>query len=405
VRLRRRAAGLVVGAILLFLVGTNVQSGWLLVLSALVLGAALSGLVLPWFVVRGITAHRRAPAEAFVGDEVRVDLVVTNTTRRSKLWVLVRDSHIAPASAFVPGLGSRASVASTTVRRASRRGVVDGGALQVVSSAPFGVAEARRSVAAGGRTVVYPRVVPVTSFSLLDAGWKSGEEAPRVAGRGLGQEFLGVREDQRGDSLRHVHWPSTARHGSLIVREFEQERRGWLVVIVDSWADAGEAETALDLCCSVAGSVALAALASGRSVSFAAARDGELLPPLELGRTEALTWLAELRAPGGLSFPAAVEAAAPMLRPPATCLLVFPTWRPNTGRSMARAVAALGAAGVPVAAVVVDASGLRSRVPVLTPAEAEELRAGLVRAGADAYPVHPEEDLAACLARSPSAAG
>jgi len=385
-----------VGAILLFLVGTNVQSGWLLVLSALVLGAALSGLVLPWFVVRGITAHRRAPAEAFVGDEVRVDLVVTNTTRRSKLWVLVRDSHIAPASAFVPGLGSRASVASTTVRRASRRGVVDGGALQVVSSAPFGVAEARRSVAAGGRTVVYPRVVPVTSFSLLDAGWKSGEEAPRVAGRGLGQEFLGVREYQRGDSLRHVHWPSTARRGTLVVKEMELERPASLVILVDTWADGGRDETALDLCCTVAASVAVKALATGHDVLLAAAQEGDARPPARMGRQEALTWLAGLAAPGGLTLPAIIERTAAEVSGTAA-LVVLPTWHPNTATALRRPMARLASGGMPVVAVMVDATTFDPRAATLGAAEVIDLERALASVGVKVRRVRSMDDVAPSL--------
>lgn len=35
--------------------------------------------------------------------------------------------------------------------------------------------------------------------------------------------FRSVREFKSGDSLRHVHWPSTARRGTLLVREFDQE--------------------------------------------------------------------------------------------------------------------------------------------------------------------------------------
>ena len=38
-RLRRRAIGLLVGAGVLFFLGTNVQAGWLFVLAAMLLGA------------------------------------------------------------------------------------------------------------------------------------------------------------------------------------------------------------------------------------------------------------------------------------------------------------------------------------------------------------------------------
>jgi uncharacterized protein (DUF58 family) len=408
-RIRRRAAGLVVGAALLFLVGTNVQSGWLFVLSSLLLGAAGAGAVLPSSVVRGVVVGRRAPGEAFVGEEVPVDLVVSNRTRRPKLSLTVRDPHVAPVVAFVPWLDAGETVTATTVRRASRRGVVDGGSVVVASSAPFGMAEARRSTPADGRTVIFPRVVPVAGLPVLEPAWQGGEETAPSHVRGEGYDVLGVREYRRGDSLRRVHWPSTARHGSLVVREFEQVRPARLVVLVDTWADAGEdvgsAETALDLCCAAAASIALAALGAGHRVALTAALDGEIEPPVDVERLDGLTFLAELRAPGGLSLPVALEQASGVLRAPAACLLAFPTWRTNASRSLLPAVRELGAAGVRVAAAVVDAASLRPEAPVLVPAEVGELERDLAAEGVDVYRIRPEEDLAACLARSPSAAG
>jgi uncharacterized protein (DUF58 family) len=405
IRLRRRAAGLAVGAALLFLVGTNVQSGWLFVLSSLLLGAVLSGVILPLRMVRGLTVTRRAPAEGFVGEDVPVDLVLATRGRGFKASITVRDPHVAPATVFVPSLRPGQTVTASTLRRASRRGVVDGAPVEIASSAPFGVAEARRRIPAGGSTVIYPRVVPVPSLAFLGSPRAAGEQAVRTAARGSGQDFHGVREYQRGDSLRHVHWPSTARHGSLIVREFEPERPAGLVVMIDTWADAGEPEheeTALDLCCSSAGSIALAAMASGHEVSVGAARDRAIAPPERMDRTAALTWLAGLQAPGGLSLAVAIAEVAPFIHGPLTCVMAFPTWRANAARPMARAVSELTAAGVRVVAAVIDAATLDPAVSVLTDAEVEELYRGLSSRGVHVFLIRPQEDLAACLARSPS---
>jgi uncharacterized protein (DUF58 family) len=102
-RLRSRVVGLTVGAALLFLVGTNVQAGWVFVLSALLLGVAVAGALLPFGVVRGVTVARRAAAEAFVGDGVRVDVVVSNPTRKRKPFLSVRDPYVAEARRSRPG--------------------------------------------------------------------------------------------------------------------------------------------------------------------------------------------------------------------------------------------------------------------------------------------------------------
>ena len=388
------------GAGVLFLVGTNVQSGWVLVMCALLLGTVAAGVLLPRRMVKAIAVERRAPAEAFPGDEVRVQLVVSNPGRRPKVSLSIRDPHIAAATAFVPWLGPGEIVTASTVRVARRRGVTEGGSVEVSSSAPFGVATARRQVAASGRTVVFPRVVPADGLRVLGASRK-GAEGDRAAGRGPGHEVHGVREYQSGDSLRHVHWPSTARHGALIVREFERERPARLVVVVDTWADAREPpdadEGALDLCCAAAASVALEALRQGRGVSVAASRDGAVTAVPDADRREVLTMLAELRAPGGVPFPDAVAGAAAALPGSAGLLLAFPTWRTNAAPDLLGAVAGLASGGVDVAAVVVDASTLRPTVPVLAPGEVDELAWELAAAGAEVVLVRPGEDLAATL--------
>jgi len=393
-RLRPRAAGLAVGAGLLFLVGTNVQSGWVFVLSAMLLGAAVAGAVLPFGVTRGLQVARRAPDEGFVGDEVQVDLVVANPTSRPRLSVSIRDPHVAEANLFLPSLGAHTTVTLSTRRTATRRGVVEGGPVVLSSSGPFGVAEGRRTVAAEGRTVVFPRIVPVRALQLLgDPAVGADDELPR--GRGPGREFHGIREYQRGDSLRHVHWPSSARHGALVVREFERERPARLTVVVDTAGDTtvGPDETALDRCCSVAASVALEALRLGHGLTVSAPRDGRVAEVVDADRFDALTMLAGLRAPGGLTLS---QALASTERAP-TMLLAFPTWRSNAARALAPAVERLVADGCRVAAVAVEVAASRAE-PALTAPEVDELLAVLAAAGAETVRVRAGEDVAEAMA-------
>ena len=66
-RLRKRAVGLLLGAGVLFFLGTNVQAGWLFVLAALLLGAVIAGLVLPATATAGVVVERRAPGRGAAG--------------------------------------------------------------------------------------------------------------------------------------------------------------------------------------------------------------------------------------------------------------------------------------------------------------------------------------------------
>jgi uncharacterized protein (DUF58 family) len=52
-------------------------------------------------------------------------------------------------------------------------------------------------------------------------------------------DFYGVRPWRSGDSRRFIHWRSSARHASLVVRQFEQHRNRDLAVLVDLWQPDG----------------------------------------------------------------------------------------------------------------------------------------------------------------------
>jgi uncharacterized protein (DUF58 family) len=56
----------------------------------------------------------------------------------------------------------------------------------------------------------------------------------RLRLRGLGREFESLREYQRGDELRNIAWPATARRGKLITREFTTERSQQVWIVLDA---------------------------------------------------------------------------------------------------------------------------------------------------------------------------
>src|SRR5205807_431581 len=60
--------------------------------------------------------------------------------------------------------------------------------------------------------------------------------------RHAGFDLHSVREHVEGESLRRVHWPSTARRGELMVRELEDAPRDEIAVLLDAdaYAVAGE---------------------------------------------------------------------------------------------------------------------------------------------------------------------
>src|SRR5204862_80587 len=76
----------------------------------------------------------------------------------------------------------------------------------------FGLARREAAVPAAEGFVVYPRLVDLDSlFSDAGPGWSDGRRL--LLRRPAGFELHTVREYERGDSLRAVHWRSTAKRG------------------------------------------------------------------------------------------------------------------------------------------------------------------------------------------------
>jgi uncharacterized protein (DUF58 family) len=390
-RLRKRAAGLGVGAAVVFLIGTNVQAGWLYVLAAMMLGALIAGMVLPVLSLRRLEAVLVAPREATQGDAATVDLRIENAGRRSSWSVVATDGHLAPTTLFIGSLAKGDRVEVTTRRAPRRRGLAGTTGVEVRSAAPFGVAERRRHLPVAATTLVLPRVFELEALGFAEpiATQEVGSHPwPR---RGHGPDHLGAREYRLGDSMRHVHWPLTARHGTIMVREFEEERTHRLAVFVDTERDAGVAWTPLDRVCSTAASILEAAAAHGHGVRLAGATTSsgpELVA--RAGEDELMRWLARLE-PSGWGFADVIEHLGPhAARGAETVVLVFPAWGSIDVERLASAIGALsGPRTVVCVAVGLTAEEGKSGDPIA-------LEAGLGRVEFRWW--DPAEELATALA-------
>ena len=79
--------------------------------------------------------------------------------------------------------------------------------------------------------------------------------------------FHALRDYEPGDDRRSVHWPSTARFGRLIVRQFEETHRSHQMVLLDTRIDAWD-RRAFETAVSVAASLAIAGSGEARTVSM-----------------------------------------------------------------------------------------------------------------------------------------
>ena len=127
---------------------------------------------------------------------------------------------------------------------------------------PFGLESIDVSLPAPGALLVYPRLVHLERL-FSDTGAHSHDGRRLLLRRQSGFELHGVREYGQGESLRRVHWRSTARRGQLMVKELEDAPRDEIAVLLDADPVAVVGES-FDVQVRAAGSILQAYVQRGR---------------------------------------------------------------------------------------------------------------------------------------------
>jgi uncharacterized protein (DUF58 family) len=143
--------------------------------------------------------------------------------------------------------------------------------VRVELSDPFGLECAVVQLPAPGALLVYPRLVRLEHL-FSEAGARSHDGRRLLMRRPSGFELHSVRDYEQGESLRRVHWPSTARRGQLMVKELEDAPRDEIAVLLDADARSVVGES-FDVQVRAAGSILEAYVRHGRRAVLVVASD------------------------------------------------------------------------------------------------------------------------------------
>ena len=127
---------------------------------------------------------------------------------------------------------------------------------------PFGLESVSVPRPAPGALLVYPRLVRLERL-FSESGAHAHDGRRLLLRRHSGFELHGVREYEQGESLRRVHWRSTARRGQLMVKELEDAPRDEIAVLLDADASAVVGES-FDMQVRAAGSILESYVRRGR---------------------------------------------------------------------------------------------------------------------------------------------
>jgi uncharacterized protein (DUF58 family) len=152
----------------------------------------------------------------FEGDRVKVSLLI-RSPRGTRGPARISASIGATQLSAAAGLVRKEGWAEVHALGPLRRGPIGARGLTLESGDPLGFFSHHSPGVEVELGLVLPRFTALAARPHVRE-LEASVAAPRA---GSGTEMFGVREYRPGDPLRRIHWRSSARHGELIVREFE----------------------------------------------------------------------------------------------------------------------------------------------------------------------------------------
>ncbi|MFD9891349.1 DUF58 domain-containing protein [Amycolatopsis sp. NPDC059027] len=267
-------------------------------------GAAALVLATLWTLTRPRLAVSRevAPRRVVQGNPATATVTVTNTGRHRSLPAeaieVVAGRRIIVA---LPGLGAGRSFATTYALPTERRGRHTLPGLVLGRSDPLRLMRTQR--VRGGESVLYVHPL-IHELAPFPAGGSPDAEGPAAlnAAQG-GVAFHSLRDYRAGDDWRRIHWKSTARTGTLMVRHTVVPDDPHCLVVLDTSA-APYPGTSFEDAVRVAASLCAAAGRAGFPLALLMTAEPRTAPDRLSGRwdtdpTAALDLLADARCTSG----------------------------------------------------------------------------------------------------------
>lgn len=209
-----------------------------------------------------------------VGDHLQERFNLDNSGWAPAVWLYLEDrSDLAGYS------GSRITRIEGNAHRqwfergiCERRGLYTIGPTNIYTSDPLGIFEIKIEYPATANMMVMPPIVSLPEIQIAPGG-RIGEGINITKSWDHTVTASSVREYQPGDSLRYIHWPTSARSPELYVRTFDSTPTSdlWIFMDMNASVHAGEGENASEEHGIIlAASLMNWSLENGRAVGFGA---------------------------------------------------------------------------------------------------------------------------------------
>ena len=210
-----------------------------------------------------------ARERVIVGERANGYLTLTNPSGRRSRPLVVEFPVGAGRAAFeLPALAPGAVHEELFAVPTAQRAVLDVGPVTAVRADPLGLLRRERHLSEMDTLYVHPKTLRVEGSAAGLVRDLEGRTVPKVSDNDV--SFHALRGYVAGDDRRHIHWKSSAKTGTLMVRQFEETRRSHLLTMVSSRLEDYASDDEFELAISIAGSLGTQALADGQQLSAVA---------------------------------------------------------------------------------------------------------------------------------------
>jgi hypothetical protein len=207
-------------------------------------------------------------SRVIVGAPAEGRLVVANPTFRRAVGVLIEvPLGVGLIEVAVPTLARGSEVVRDFALPTTRRGVISVGPVRTVRADPVGLVRRELIWADRAELLVNPRTISIPSMSTGLIRDLEGSPTKDLSTNDM--SFHALREYLPGDERRNIHWKSTARTGTYMVRQFEETRRSHLVIALSLANGDYVTDEEFEMAISVAGSLGVRAIVDSRGVTVA----------------------------------------------------------------------------------------------------------------------------------------
>jgi uncharacterized protein (DUF58 family) len=314
-------------AVIFYLSAWNRDINMLYAMFSLLVATLFLAYVLPRKALHEVTASHTLPAAAFEEDQIDIAVVVKNKGWRGRYMIEVIDSIPAAEPAlqkpmsFIARLKGGETLKFTIPFQCYKRGEYAIGPMVLRSAYPLGISAIESVIPEEQpKLIVYPKIFEISHLPFLSVTNMPSSSAEAVAKAGGSEEFFGTREYHHGDSIKYIHWRSTAKYSKLIVKEFEMRCTSEITFILDLHRESSVGtgrESTLEYSVKIAASMAKYVLEHGNTVQLIGFGERLHMLPYSRGMDKlhhVLDMLARVNDDGRIAYPRAIDQSVNYLR-------------------------------------------------------------------------------------------